>query len=342
MRASIYNPYLDTLGGGERYSLAVAKVLAEEGCLVDIEWKDKDIYQKLESRFGEKINKNIHFVEDIKRGDGYDFCFWVSDGSIPTLLSRKNILHFQVPFQRVGGNSLLNKMKLFRVDTIVCNSEFTKKFIDDEYGVESEVVYPPVDTIHIRPKKKENIILFVGRFSELMQSKGQELLIKEFKRFYDKGNKDWRLVLAGGVEVGSDDFLSNLEKKIKDYPIEIKKSPSFLELKELYGHSKIYWSAAGYDIDENNNPEKVEHFGITLVESMSAGCVPIVSSIGGHKEIISNGVNGFLWTKTSELQKITKMITENKGQLREISKVAQLESEKFSYEKFRANFIEKI
>ena len=39
-KAAIYNPYLDTLGGGERYTLSFAKVLADEGWVVDVEWKD--------------------------------------------------------------------------------------------------------------------------------------------------------------------------------------------------------------------------------------------------------------------------------------------------------------
>ena len=159
MKAAIYNPYLDTLGGGERYTLTFAKVLSDNGWEVDLEWKDTGIKKSLEDRFGMDLTL-INIVKDVKRGDGYDLCFWVSDGSIPALKARRNILHFQVPFQNLNGRSLLNKMKLFRVDKIICNSEFTRKVIDAEYGVESVVVYPPVDVEHIKSKRKENLILF--------------------------------------------------------------------------------------------------------------------------------------------------------------------------------------
>ena len=101
-KASLYNPYLDTLGGGEKYTLSFA-----------IEWKDKNIKEKLTKRFGIKLPKNVNFVKDINRGEGYDVCFWVSDGSVPTLRAKNNYLHFQVPFTNVNGKSLLNKMKLF-------------------------------------------------------------------------------------------------------------------------------------------------------------------------------------------------------------------------------------
>ena len=133
MRAAIYNPYLDTLGGGERYTMAFVSVLEELGFRVDVEWRSKNIREKLEERFGIDLT-GINFVRNIKRGDGYDVCFWVSDGSIPTLRSRKNFLHFQVPFHDVNGKTLLNRMKLFRIKTIICNSNFTKTFIDKNTG----------------------------------------------------------------------------------------------------------------------------------------------------------------------------------------------------------------
>jgi len=94
MRAAIYNPYLDTLGGGERYTLSFAKVLLNNGFDVNIFWKDSSILDKFEKRFGITLN-GLNTIDDIKKGEGYDLCFWVSDGSIPILHSRNNILHFQ-------------------------------------------------------------------------------------------------------------------------------------------------------------------------------------------------------------------------------------------------------
>ena len=136
MRAAIHNPYLDTLGGGERYTITFAKVLVESGYVVDLEWKDPEIKKTLEDRFGINLD-GVNIVNDIKRGDNYDLCFWVSDGSVPILRARNNILHFQVPFHGVGGRSLINKMKFYRINKIVCNSGFTKNIIDKEYGVKS-------------------------------------------------------------------------------------------------------------------------------------------------------------------------------------------------------------
>lgn len=338
-KAAVINPYLDTLGGGERYTLTFAKVLLENGWNVDLEWKNSEIKKSLEDRFGIDL-RGINIVSDTKKGDGYDLCFWVSDGSIPALRSRKNLLHFQVPFHHIGGNSLLNKMKLFRVDKLICNSEFTKKIIDQEYGVESVVIYPPIDTSHIKPKRKENIILNVARFSDLLQNKGQEILARSFKKLVDSGVGDWKLVLVGGNEVGVTDNIIKLEKLSKGYPIEIIKSPNFRFLKDLYGRAKIFWSASGFGEDEEKNPEKVEHFGITAVEAMSAGTIPILFFAGGFKEIVGDGVNGFLWERSSDLISKTRKIMGNTSLRVSLARKAQEDSKKYSYEEFRRKIIE--
>jgi glycosyltransferase involved in cell wall biosynthesis len=336
MKAAIYNPYLDTLGGGERYTMAVATFLREKGYQVDVEWKEENIKNKLEERFGINL-ENINFAPNIKRGDSYDLCFWVSDGSIPTLMARKNILHFQVPFHDVNGKTLLNKMKLFRINKIICNSFFTKEIIDSEYGVNSSVIYPPVDTVKIISKRKENLIIYIGRFSQLTQNKRQDVLIEAFRKLA-KDYPDWKLVLAGASDIGRTEYVDELIKKTKDYKISILENPPFSEIKALLGQAKIFWSAAGYGVNEKKEPQKMEHFGITVVEAMAGGAVPLVFSGGGHKEIIEDKVSGFLWESPFSLLRLTKKLIEKPKELRAVSKNAKLRSKNFSYQRFYEEF----
>jgi glycosyltransferase involved in cell wall biosynthesis len=341
MKASIYNPYLDTLGGGERYTMAVAMVLRDHGYQVKIEWSNSQIIEQLENRFGFNL-KNIEVVPSINKGDGSDLCFWVSDGSVPLLKARKNLLHFQVPFTHVNGKSLLNKMKLFRVKKIICNSDFTKKIIDKEYGVESVVLYPPVDTSKFKPKHKENVILFIGRFSKLLQAKNQDVLISIFKKLVDRGLTDWKLILAGGVEVGAEGQIQQLKLQAVNYPIEIIKSPSFFDLTELYGKARIFWSAVGYGADEQTEPQKVEHFGISVVEAMSAGCVPVVYNAGGYKEIINSGKNGLLWDNDQQLIDKTSEIIKYDENIRHLRNSLRETADRFSYDVFSTGLMSLI
>ena len=53
-------------------------------------------------------------------------------------------------------------------------------------------------------------------------------------------------------------------------------------------------------------PEKQEHFGITTVEAMSTGAIPVVINTAGQSEIIENNKNGYLWSNPEELIKYTK------------------------------------
>ncbi|MBN1168606.1 glycosyltransferase family 4 protein [Candidatus Woesebacteria bacterium] len=333
MKAAIYNPYLDTLGGGERYSISFAKVLSDSGYEVDVEWNNKHIRKNLQDRFGIDLC-DIRIVNSINRGDQYDVCFWVSDGSVPRLRARNNILHFQFPFRDVDGKSLLNRMKMFRVNAVLVNSKFTKGFIDDEYGVDSKVVYPPVDVKKFKAKRKEKIILYVGRFSKLTQNKGQDNLIKTYKTLVKEGYSDWKLVLAGGAEVGSDKYLKKLKKDAKKYPVTFVENPSLKKLQELYGKAKIFWSAAGYGIHEQKQPLKVEHFGITPVEAMSAGCIVFLYEAGGHKEIVFDQKDGYLWEKTEELIDKTVKVIENYKLSQKLARNAKKKAQIFSYENF--------
>lgn len=333
MKAAIYNPYWDTLGGGERYAISFAKVLSELNYSVDIEWNDNMLLNDIEKRFGIETSK-FKIVTDIRKGDGYDVCFWISDGSIPLLHSRNNILHFQVPFVNVKGDSLLNRMKLFRIKHILCNSVFTKNRIDGEYKVDSQVIYPPCDTSKIKPKRKENIILSIGRFSQLLQSKHQDILIEVFKSLCKTGIKDWRLVLAGGTDIGGKKYFEYLKSLADGFPIDFLDSPDYRTIVDLFGRAKIFWSASGYGVNEEKYPKRVEHFGITVVEAIAGGCVPLIYNAGGHREIVNDN-KSLLWNKKSELINHTaKMISEPKYLKNMLSTIPDV-VKNYSYERFK-------
>lgn len=348
MKAGFFDPYLDTIGGGERYTLTLAEYLSEKGWDVNLFWDSSKLKEKLISRFDLNLNR-VNFLPTTKNilkkwkmTRNYDLFFWLSDGSIPFLFAKKNILHLQVPFKGIGGRSLENKIKLARIHHVVCNSFFTKSFIDKEYGVGSIVIYPPVDIEKFKPGEKENIILSVGRFSQLLQSKRQDILIEVFKKLTNEGLSGWKLILAGGTDIGGREYFNQLKRKGKSYPIEFLDNPDFKLLQKLYSQAKIFWSASGFGIDEEKFPEKVEHFGISIVEAMAAGCVPVVVGKGGVKEIVRQEKTGFLWEDEEELIKITEELIGNPKLLSTLSRAVVKSSQKFSKERFCQEFDEII
>ncbi|MGI5826717.1 MAG: glycosyltransferase family 4 protein [Patescibacteria group bacterium] len=343
-KIGIFDPYLDTIGGGERYCLSIAEVMLKKGWQVDVFWKDSSIKDKLEEKLGLDL-ENLNFVDYCPNQNSllqrrkfervYDVLFYVSDGSIPFMFGKKNFLHFQVPFKHVLKKTLLNQLKLKTINALVCNSLFTKKVINSCLGTESLVVYPPVDIIPIKPLKKENIIISVGRFSQLLQGKRQDVLVDAFKSLVDKHSlKSWKLILAGGSEVGGREFVEELKKNAAQYPIKIIENPPFAELLKLYGKAKIFWQASGFGVDEKLEPEKVEHFGMATVESMAAGCVPVVLGSGGQREIVERNKNGLLWQTQEELVALTLELIKSKSVMTKLSENAMLRCGQFSKEKF--------
>lgn len=196
------------------------------------------------------------------------------------------------------------------------------------------MVYPPVSVGEFKAGKKENIILSVGRFSELQQQKRQDVLADVFKKMHDGGLRDWRLVLAGGSDVGRTDFVDKLKSTAQGYPVDVLENLPFSEIKKFYAKAKIFWSATGFGTDEEKEPEKVEHFGIAALEAMAAGCVPVLYKGGGYKEIVQDKVDGFLWNSTNELADVTLRLAKDEKRRSRIAQKAQKKAKEFSEKRF--------
>jgi glycosyltransferase involved in cell wall biosynthesis len=262
----------------------------------------------------------------------YGLIFWVSDGSLPFLFSKNNLIHFQVPFKTIGGNTFINKIKTLFVHKFIYNSEFTAAVHETHLPKsKSFILYPPVDVESFKPGKKENIILSVARFDSPSHSKRQDVLIDAFK-ILNKNHPEYQLFLVGGSK-GESDTLDILKEKSASLPVKFIVNPDFDKLKALYAKSKYFWHAAGFGIDDSKEPEKVEHFGMTTVEAMAAGCIPIVLAKGGQKEIVSKG-SGVLFSDIDELAKQTESLIKNPELGENYAQSAIERSKKYSLESF--------
>lgn len=345
MRVGFYSPYLDTFGGGERYILTLASHLAKKE-QVDIFWDDTSIRAPI-SKYLKIDLRNTNFVDNIFKTGGfkkylatkkYDCLFVLSDGSVPTTLAKKNVLHFQVPFKIQP--SLSTKFKLKKYQHVTVNSRFTKKFIDESFHVNSKVIYPPVDIKALGASKKEKLILSVGRFgNNQLHPKKQEVLIEVFKEVYRK-NKDWKLLLVGQAKKEDQKNIRRLRKMSSGIGIKILENISQDKLKEIYAKTSIYWHATGFGEDENKNPQKMEHFGISTVEASASGAVPIVIKLGGQKEIVEHNKNGLLWLTKTQLFNETIKVMEEKTLFKKLSENAIKNSKRFSKDEFTKQYEE--
>ncbi len=232
-------------------------------------------------------------------------------------------------------------------DKIISISKYSYNWIKKFWAKESQILYPPVDVDDYKPAKKEKIILSVGRFFPEHHNKKQLELAKCFIELYNDNKdifKDYKLVLAGGVENKKDhlEYIATIKQVSEGYPVEVLTNVKWEDLKKIFSKSLIFWHAAGMGEDENKSPEKFEHFGITTVEAMASGCICVVINKGGQPEIINDGINGFLFSSWQQLKKITLDICLDKIDTESISKNAVLRAQDFSSEKFKEKLLEII
>jgi glycosyltransferase involved in cell wall biosynthesis len=346
MKIGIYDPYLDDLGGGEKYMMTIASCLSGSH-EVTVFWNSQKDFHDVKERFGLDIEK-ITLSENIfTRGYGffkrllatkeYDAIIFLSDGSIPLSLSKKLLIHIQQPLKQFQNTSLKDSIKISRVTHFFCNSLYTKHFIDKKFHVKTSILYPPVA---LSPEKveKENIILHVGRFRvknvAIGDYKKQGFMVEVFKKMVDAGLKNWRLIIATSFPKEAEEEFTLLQKSAKGYPIEFFINKTNKELWTLYNKAKIYWHASGYGEDLEKHPEYAEHFGISTVEAMGAGCVPVIINAGGQKEIVTEGKNGLLWNTEEEFIKQTKRVISNPGLQNTLAKGARMRAKDFSEEAF--------
>lgn len=328
MKICLYSPYIPKhTGGGEKYMFDVATTLAKKHTVsiaVPQQYAgDSSIVKKYE-KFLDRSLDNISFVPSplgstasfLKKlfwTHQFEVMYYLTDGSLFVSLAKKNILHIQFPL-KLDKSSFIERFKLSKWQIKNTNSEFTKKVIEESWLTKIDLVHHPlVDVTEIvnavAMVKKEKVILSVGRFFRQLHSKRQDVLIDIFRQLvtkYPQQMKGWKLVFIGAVE--DKEYLSQVKRKKRNLPIEFYHDLDRKKLLEWYGKASIYWHAAGFGVDPQKHPQKVEHFGISTAEAMAAGCVPIVHGKGGQLEVMGPELKELLWSTQSECLEKTQQI----------------------------------
>ena len=222
-------------------------------------------------------------------------------------------------------------------DLFICNSRFSESWLQEYWGIEPErrtVLYPPVShTAEWSEKlasKKKPIIMIASRFDPRKN-------ILEAVRYFAENEErfsNWRLVVAGSCSDKEREYYNHVREIATGHRVDISLNLPKTEFDALFQKASIFWHAMGLTADENKTPIDVEHFGITTVEAMSAGAVPVVIDKGGQCEIVDDGINGFRWRTLDELGNVTQKLIKDSSLRSKLSEAAVRKSNEYSLETF--------
>jgi glycosyltransferase involved in cell wall biosynthesis len=144
------------------------------------------------------------------------------------------------------------------------------KFVLLQYGID-----------YIEPVHKENIIYSNRLHTSLYRISN---IIDYFREFTIKEDS-WRLIIAGSGE-GTEELKVQVEKNNLNSKVEFVGWLDKNQNHAYYAKSKVYISIP-----------KSDGTSVSLLESMSAGCIPIVSDLEVSKEWVEHLENGIIEKK---------------------------------------------
>jgi glycosyltransferase involved in cell wall biosynthesis len=216
---------------------------------------------------------------------------------------------------------------------VLANSEYTRGYIKDWWKRDAQVLFPPIATEKLHPAPaRDRLILTVGRFFSpgLGHAKRQLEMVTWFGEMHRAGLLDgWRMAVVGGCEKSQQPYLQQVEAAAAGLPVEIYPNAPRAVVEKLLTSASIFWSATGYAEGENR-PWAAEHFGMTTVEAMAGGCVPVVIDKAGQKEIITPGVDGYRWQSPEQLKELTARVANDETLRARLSEAAVSRSAAFS------------
>jgi glycosyltransferase involved in cell wall biosynthesis len=374
MNVLVTHPSLNRGGGAERVCLTVVKVLKEKGHVVTLATVEKTAWGFLEERFGElsRPQQEIYIVGNIPTkskflqgittlpfyvtellrlcgSDRYDVSFntygdlvnSIADISYVNALPARITHHFSdsgfhssVTWKAIPLTySLISTVAdyMFKNSAIFTNSIFMQKIIRKYLGYSASVIYPPVNTTRFRylsqGDKRENLIASISRLRP-----GKRLdIIPIIAKLATEG----RFVVTGLADEGSQETVQKFSRTIKELGIEkhvqLLVNQSAQALTDLLASAKVFLQT-----------QPMEAFGISVVEAMAAGCVPVVSRDGGPWFDIleeKEGVYGFSYGSISEAAEKIRMLLENDELRTEVSARARRRALDFDSSVFESKIL---
>jgi glycosyltransferase involved in cell wall biosynthesis len=218
-----------------------------------------------------------------------------------------------------------DKLAARRPDTLVAISETVRSRIRKYYGLDAEIIYPP---LMVRASRRSQIAIREPHEQRLAKSEASNYFLVVSRLVpYKRIDIAVRAATKLGVNlkvIGTGNELESL-KKIAGPTIEFIGYVTDVELKNYYANCKALIFPG------------VEDFGLTMVEAQSFGKPVIAYNAGGASEIIINGKTGVFFEKqnSAALAQVLKSFRAYRYNREDCIK----NSKRFSFEQFRKKIL---
>lgn len=286
---------------------------------IDLDFNRLKLHQI--EKYGDKLRK---LPENVK----YEVFYSLGNSKFPSVKgygTKVNYYMCQFPFDYADeipktGKALDDIMSTFSsYGMVLTNSFFTsqwyekatkgliKRLKSKSSSIPSvNILYPPVQPFPLDEKMskiRENSTIYhislLGRFFVGRQNKGHSAAIDIFTHVLRQSPKRVVLNLIGAVSPGEEHhkYVDELKKNVTvlKLPVNFLTNASPKQISKTLSRSLIQWHLTGiHEPKQGGDPASLEHFGISVLEGMSLGCIPIVLNKGGTAEIVRYGVDGFV------------------------------------------------
>lgn len=217
---------------------------------------------------------------------------------------------FDFPFRSNFNKSLMLK-NLESADVITSTSQAMASKLKEFYHSDKRVYITPfgVDRSIFVPYEVEKDDCFeIGIIKKIEHIYGHEFLLRAFKKLREQyGVSQSRLVIYG--RGSAEDDLKQLASSLGlDESVEFKGFVPNEEIPSVLSHMDVMCLPSIVD----------ESFGVAAVEAMACGVIVIATDAVGFKEVIDDGVTGFIIPKKDDdslaetLYKVYKMSKEER------------------------------
>lgn len=174
---------------------------------------------------------------------------------------------------------------MIRNTTLITNSKYSQHAIHESFGInDSLVIFPPVDVNKFRKeslipslsnKCRKDTIIVVCRIDP---SKNIERAVR-LAQILRSRNIGSEMIIIGNLDPFFKNYYFRLKQMVIDYELT-----DYVKFEINIGlPSLIEYLKTGSVLF---HPKTGEHFGMSIVEGISAGLVPVVPSIGGQTEFV--------------------------------------------------------